>query len=59
MKKVIAIAVVVVIALVGLTSYNGRTEVKKSGDDNLIASVKTGGENTILDPRGGDKKKLD
>ena len=42
MKKVIAILVVVVIALVGLSSYNSK-EVKreKGGEDDLIASVLT------------------
>lgn len=42
MKKVIAILVVVVIALVGLSSYNNK-EVKKekSGEDDLIISALT------------------
>lgn len=42
MKKVVAILVVVVIALVGLSSYNSK-EVKKEkgGEDDLIASVLT------------------
>jgi hypothetical protein len=42
MKKVIAILVVVVIALVGLSSYNSNPVKKeKTGDDTLIASVVT------------------
>jgi hypothetical protein len=43
MKKVIAIVVVVVIALVGLSSYNAKDVKKEKGgeDDTLIASVLT------------------
>ncbi len=41
MKKVIAIVAVVVVALVGLTSYNGNDVKKGSGDDGLFAQVKT------------------
>lgn len=57
MKKVIAIVAVIVIALVGLTSYNGK-EVKKSGDDRLVAMIKTGkGEPLTGTITVGDKKK--
>lgn len=43
MKKVIAILVVVVIALVGLSSYNSKEVKKEKGgeDDALIANVLT------------------
>lgn len=57
MKKVIAIVAVVVVAFVGLTSYNGTTE-KKNGGDRLLAELKSGG-NQLNDPKtgnGGTKK---
>ena len=43
MKKAIAILVVVVIALVGLSSYNSKEVKREKGgdDDTLIASVLT------------------
>ncbi len=53
MKKVIAIAIVVAVALVGLTSFNGSTEKKSKG--HLLADLKTGVTGT-LDP---GKKKMD
>ncbi len=44
MKKIILIVAVLVIALVGLTSYNGKEAKKESGSgDQLIASINTGG----------------
>jgi len=56
MKKVIAIVAIVVIALVGLTSYNG-SEMKKNNErKTLIAELKSGG-NQLTDPKAGDKKK--
>jgi hypothetical protein len=51
MKKVILIVAVIVVALVGLTSYNGTDKKKDNGNGNLIAELKTGG--TIV----GSKKK--
>ena len=54
MKKVIAIAVVVVVALVGLTSYTHNGNQKKvDGEGKLIASVLNGGTKVA------DGKKLD
>jgi len=43
MKKVVAILVVVVVALVGLSSYNSKEVKKEKGgeDDALIANVLT------------------
>ena len=56
MKKVIAIVAVVVIAILGLSSYNSN-EVKKSGNtDNLIAELKTGGNGQVVI---GNNKKVD
>ncbi len=43
MKKVILIVAVIVVALVGLTSYNGSDKKKDNGNGNLIAELKTGG----------------
>ena len=55
MKKVIAILVVVVIALVGLSSYNSK-EVKreKGGEDDLIASVLTNTKGIPLTTKPGN-----
>jgi len=44
MKKVILIVAVLVIALVGLTSYNGKEVKKDKADGNLIAQVNSGGQ---------------
>ena len=56
MKKFIAIVAVVVIAILGLSSYN-TTQVEKSNkSDNLIAQVKTGGNGAVI---VGQNKKLD
>ena len=54
MKKVIAIAVVIVVALVGLTSYNGSGEKKEKG--HLLAELKSGGTGVIKSGDGGTKK---
>ena len=56
MKKFILVAVVVLVAIVGLTSYNGKSEQKSSGDDRLLAQIKTvkEGNPVIIDP--GKKK---
>ena len=61
MKKVILIAAVLLVAIVGLTSYNGKSEVKNNGGTKLIAQVNTGGETAAGSTlnQGGDKKKLD
>jgi hypothetical protein len=55
MKKVILIAAIVIVAIVGLTSYNGK-EMKRdnNGDDRLIAQVNTELPGEIA---GGNKKK--
>lgn len=53
MKKIILIVAVLVVALVGLTSYNGKEVKKESGDDSLIAAVKT---STTGTPVVGNKK---
>ncbi|MDI1254867.1 MAG: hypothetical protein PSV16_02105 [Flavobacterium sp.] len=65
MKKVILIVAVLLVAIVGLTSYNGKEKVKNNGGTKLIAQINTGGETgvgsggTTINPGGGDKKKLD
>jgi len=59
MKKVILIAIVLLVAIVGLTSYNGKEDVKSNGDDRLLAMLKTSktGEPQKPDvPKGGEKK---
>ena len=43
MKKVILIVAIVLVALVGLTSYNSNEGRKEKGNGNLIAELKTGG----------------
>ncbi|MDI1254869.1 MAG: hypothetical protein PSV16_02115 [Flavobacterium sp.] len=52
MKKVILIAAVLLVAIVGLTSYSGKVEKRPTSDKNLIASLNTGGGQAI----GGAKK---
>lgn len=54
MKKVIAIVAVVVIAILGLSSYNTNEVKKSSKSDNLIAELKTGGTGSVV--VGGNKK---
>ncbi len=54
MKKVIAIVAVVVIAILGLSSYNTNEIKKSSKSDNLIAELKTGGTGSVV--VGGNKK---
>ena len=59
MKKIILIAAVLLVAIVGLTSYNGKEERKNTGDDKLLAMIKTSktGEPQKTDfPKAGDKK---
>ena len=41
MKKFILVAVVVLVAIVGLTSYNGREEKKSEKNDVMLAMVRT------------------
>lgn len=43
MKKVILIVAVILVALVGLTSYNSKEVKKEKGNGDLIAQVNTGG----------------
>jgi hypothetical protein len=54
MKKFIAILAVVVVAILGLSSYNTNEIKKSSTTDNLIAEVKTGGAGGAV--IGGNKK---
>mgnify|MGYP003593767325 FL=1 len=54
MKKFIAIVAVVVIAILGLSSYNTTQVEKSSKSDNLIAELKTGGTGSVV--VGGNKK---
>ena len=56
MKKFIAIVAVVVIAILGLSSYNTTQVEKSSKSDNLIAELKTGGNGSVII---GSNKKLD
>ena len=46
MKKAIAIVAVIVVALIGLTSYNGSEVKKNNGNGSLIAELKSGGTGT-------------
>lgn len=55
MKKVITILAVVVIALVGLTSYNSNETKKEKSNDTFIAAVK----NVKGTPVVSSSKKLD
>lgn len=48
MKKFIAIVAVVVIAILGLSSYNTTQVEKSSKSDNLIAELKTGGNGGVV-----------
>ena len=48
MKKFIAIVAVVVIAILGLSSYNTTQVEKSSKSDNLIAELKTGGNGSVV-----------
>ncbi|WP_291082714.1 hypothetical protein [Flavobacterium sp. BFFFF1] len=51
MKKIILIVAIVLVAVVGLTSFNGKSEMKKSKNTTLLAS--------LIDPvknAGGGKK---
>jgi len=66
MKKAILILAVVLVALVGLTSYNSNEVKKEKGNGNLIAQINTGGTGvsqgtgTIGSGSGGTgTKKLD
>lgn len=43
MKKIILVAAVVLVAVIGLTSYNGKETKKDKADGNLIAQVTNGG----------------
>ncbi len=58
MKKVIAIAIVVAVAFVGLTSYNGSGERKEKKV--LFADLKTGGTGSsgsaTINNTGGGKR---
>jgi len=55
MKKVIAIVAVVVIAILGLSSYNTNEVKKETNGERLIASIKGGpGETPTLST--GNKK---
>jgi hypothetical protein len=54
MKKFIAILAVVVVAILGLSSYNTNEIKKSSNTDNLIAEVKSGGNGNVV--IGGNKK---
>lgn len=54
MKKVIAIVAVVVIAILGLSSYNTNEVKKETNGDRLIASIKGGPDGTAT--LGGNKK---
>ena len=55
MKKIILIAAILLIAIVGLTSYNGKEEKKDKNKDVLIASF----QNTKGLPTTPVGKKLD
>jgi hypothetical protein len=54
MKKVITILAVVIIALVGLTSYNANETKKEKNNDTFIASVKA--SKGVIPVAGGGKK---
>ncbi len=54
MKKAIVIVAILVVALVGLTSYNGKEEKKNNGNGNLIAELKTGGGGQLQSGKKND-----
>ncbi|WP_298155065.1 hypothetical protein [Flavobacterium sp.] len=62
MKKIILIAAVVLVAIVGLTSFNGKEQHKEKGNSALIAQLQGGpvgtssGTTTVPPIVGGDKK---
>ncbi|AWI24929.1 hypothetical protein [Flavobacterium pallidum] len=57
MKKIILIAAVVLVAVIGLTSFNGKEQHKEKGNGALIASLEggpvTGGSGSTGIPPGG------
>lgn len=59
MKKIIAIAVVITVAFIGLTSYNGSGEKKEK--KGLFAELTTGGPSAggISQTTSGGTKRLD
>lgn len=57
MKKIISVIVLLVIALIALTSYNG-SESKTKSNDHLLAEIKTENPGGVIF-RGGEKKKQD
>ncbi len=62
MKKAIAIVAIIVVALVGLTSYNGNETKKNNGNGTLLAELKSGGTGsatTIGGSQDPGKKKID
>jgi len=61
MKKAILILAIVLVALVGLTSYNSNEVKKEKGNGNLIAELTTGGivGGTTVGNGGNGGKKLD
>lgn len=62
MKKVIAIAAVVIIAILGLSSYNTNEVKKNETNSTLLASINNGGTGSGNSAGGGvgiGNKKLD
>jgi len=56
MKKIIIIAAILLVAIVGLTSYNGREEKKSEGKNgNMLAQLNTGGNGLSGQTQGGKK----
>lgn len=58
MKKAVLVITVLVIALIGLTSYNGTSE-NKTNNERLIASIKTEHPGNGLGNIGEGKKRKD
>jgi len=57
MKKAILIVAIILVALVGLTSYNSNEQKKESnGDDRLLAVIKTSTKGEPVISIGGGKK---
>lgn len=55
MKKIILVAALVLVSVVGLTSFNGKEAKKEKGNSSLIAQLEgnTGGTGTVTPPTTG------
>ncbi|WP_146171705.1 hypothetical protein [Flavobacterium magnum] len=53
MKKIILIAALVLVAVIGLTSFNGKEQHKEKGNSSLIAQLTGDGDNNTGLGNGG------